>query len=120
LTELQGLVRPFHVDAGGVLFRQGDHSNGLYLIKEGEIAIRRRVPGDETVQLAVLGRCAMLGEMALLDRGVRSASAVEVTASAGYFVSYERFERMRADLRPPAFALMDRCVTKWPSARARP
>lgn len=112
LSELQGLVRPFHVDAGGVLFRQGDASDGLYLIKEGEIAILRRVPGDETVKLAVLGRCAMVGEMGLLDRGARSASAVAVTASTGYFVSYERFEMMRADLRPPAFAVMDRFITQ--------
>jgi CRP-like cAMP-binding protein len=111
LTELQGLVRPFHVTAGSMLFRQGDRSNGLYLIEEGEIAILRRVPGDDTVQLALLARGAMVGEMALLDRGVRSAGALALTASTGYFVSYERFERMRADLRPPAFALMDRFVT---------
>ena len=111
LTEVQRLLRPFHVDAGGMLFRQGDASDGLYLIKEGEIAIMRRVPGDETVRLAVLGRCAIIGEMGLLDHGVRSASAVAVTASTGYFVSRERFEMMRADMRPPAFAVMDRFIT---------
>ena len=92
LAEVQRLLRPFDVQAGGVLFRQGDASDGLYLIKEGEIAIMRRVPGDETVQLAVLGRCATVGEMGLLDHGVRSASAVAVTASTGFFVSCERFE----------------------------
>ena len=118
LAEVQRLLRPFDVQAGGVLFRQGDASDGLYLIKEGEIAIMRRVPGDETVRLAVLGRCAIIGEMGLLDHGVRSASAVAVTASTGYFVSRERFEMMRADMRPPAFAVMDRFITQV-AARTR-
>ena len=56
-------ARPFQVEAGATLFRQGDPSDGLYMIKHGEIDILRRVPGDETVRLAVLGRSAIVGEM---------------------------------------------------------
>ena len=68
LSEVQLVARPFQVDAGTMLFRQGDPPDGLYLIKRGEVEIVRRIPGDEVVTLAVLGPRTIVGEMSLLDR----------------------------------------------------
>ena len=45
LQQVQFLARPFQVNAGTTLFRQGDPSDGLYLIKTGEIENPAARPG---------------------------------------------------------------------------
>jgi len=118
LSEVQLVARPFQVDAGTTLFRQGDPSDGLYLIKHGEIDILRRVPGDEAVRLAVLGRGAIVGEMSSLDHNPRSTHAVATLPTSGYFISYERFQILQSDFSAPAFAVMN-CFRREVAARAR-
>jgi CRP-like cAMP-binding protein len=118
LSEVQLVARPFQVDAGTTLFRQGDPSDGLYLIKHGEIDILRRVPGDAAVRLAVLGRSAIVGEMSSLDHNPRSTHAVATLPTAGYFVSYERFQILQSDFSAPAFAVMN-CFRREVAIRAR-
>lgn len=62
------------VAAGTVLFREGEPGEVMYLVREGRIGVsRRHGGGDET--LAELGPGAILGEMSLLDRKPRSATA---------------------------------------------
>jgi CRP-like cAMP-binding protein len=118
LAEVQLVARPFRAEAGQMLFRQGEPSDGLYMIKRGEVAISRRVPGDELVTLAVRGSGAVIGEMSLLDRNPRAAHAVAVTPVVGYFVSHERFGLLRSDYRPASFAVMN-CFRREVAARAR-
>jgi CRP-like cAMP-binding protein len=118
LSQVQLAARPFQVEAGATLFRQGDPSDGFYLIKHGEIDILRRVPGDETVRLAVLGRSAIVGEMSSLDHNPRSTHAVARLPTSGYFVSSDRFRILQSDFSPAAFAVMD-CFRREVAARAR-
>ena len=112
------MARPFQVDAGTTLFRQGDPSDGLYLIKHGEIDILRRIPGDEAVRLAVLGRSAIVGEMSSLDHNPRSTHAVATLPTSGYFVSYERFQILQSDFSASAFAVMN-CFRREVAFRTR-
>jgi CRP-like cAMP-binding protein len=118
LAEVQLVARPFQVDAGTMLFRQDDPPDGLYMIKRGEIAILRRIPGDELVKLTEHGPSAVVGEMSLLDRNRRSTHAVAVKPTSGYFVSVERFQMLRSDYRPAAFAVMN-CFRREVAARTR-
>jgi CRP/FNR family transcriptional regulator, cyclic AMP receptor protein len=118
LAELRWAARPARIDAGVTLFRQGDAPNGLYLIKDGEIDISRRLPGDELVKLATLGRGALVGEMGLLDCFPRSAHAFATKPTTGYFVGIERFHVVQSDYRAPAFAVMH-CFRRAVAARAR-
>ena len=60
--------------AGTVLFRQGDPGDVMYVIQSGSVEIRRRFYNREFL-LAVLTPGAFLGEMALVTRQPRSASA---------------------------------------------
>jgi CRP/FNR family cyclic AMP-dependent transcriptional regulator len=61
--------------AGTVLFRQGDPGDVMYVIQSGSVEIRRRFYNREFL-LAVLTPGAFLGEMALVTRQPRSASAL--------------------------------------------
>ena len=118
LAEVQLVARPFQADAGTMLFRQDDPPDGLYIIKRGEIDILRRVPGDQLIKLTTYGASAVVGEMSLLDRNRRSTHAVAVKPTSGYFVSSERFQMLRSDYRPAAFAVMD-CFRREVAARTR-
>jgi CRP-like cAMP-binding protein len=62
--------------AGAVLFAEGDPGTHMYVLIEGEADI---CIGDEVVENAVPP--ALLGEMALIDSGVRSATVVLRAAS---------------------------------------
>lgn len=110
LAEVQLAARPVRLRAGDTLFKQGDESDGTYLLKEGTISIVRRSVGGATRELVRLTRGALIGEMGLLDRGRRSASAVAVEPSSGYFVSRARFDLLRANCDRAAFAVVNRFV----------
>ncbi len=64
--------------SGQVLFREGDASDGMYLVRKGEILVYLE-KGDSEVKLAKVTAGAMIGEMALFDKKPRSASAKATT-----------------------------------------
>ena len=59
---------------GDILFREGDASDAMYVIKKGSVAITKS-KGSSDIELAVLGPGEMLGEMAFFDGKPRSAGA---------------------------------------------
>jgi CRP-like cAMP-binding protein len=62
------------VDAGEEVARQGSRGDCLFMIVEGELVVVRAMPGDSERQLATAKPGMVLGEVAVLDRGARSAS----------------------------------------------
>ncbi|MDX9730463.1 MAG: cyclic nucleotide-binding domain-containing protein [Bdellovibrionales bacterium] len=60
--------------SGDFLFREGDSSEAMYVIKSGKVAILKS-KGSSDITLAELGRGDMVGEMAFFDGRPRSASA---------------------------------------------
>lgn len=63
---------------GEVLFKEGDPSDAMYVIKTGKLAIVRP-KGDGEIVLAEKKAGEMLGEMAFFDNKPRSATAKAVT-----------------------------------------
>ncbi|MEW6432345.1 MAG: cyclic nucleotide-binding domain-containing protein [Myxococcota bacterium] len=62
------------VEQGKTLFREGDGSDSLQVILEGEVLVTRK-----GVELARLGRHAVLGEMSIVDGAPRSATATALS-----------------------------------------
>lgn len=60
--------------AGQTVFSEGEPGEVMYVVKEGEVDIRVR---DTTVE--TVGPGGLIGEMALIDRNPRSATAVART-----------------------------------------
>jgi CRP/FNR family cyclic AMP-dependent transcriptional regulator len=106
LQEVLALATPFCVDAGVVLFRQGDESDGMYLIVEGEVVVRARVPGDTEAELGRVGPGGVLGELALIDRGLRSATVQARIQTTGFFFSEQFFKMLRLAQRVSALKVM--------------
>lgn len=66
------------LNQGDVLFKEGDKPDFAYLIESGEIQVQAENQG-ETIYLGVLNNGDLLGEMAVIDNEVRSATAVAKT-----------------------------------------
>jgi predicted acylesterase/phospholipase RssA/CRP-like cAMP-binding protein len=71
--ELATQLEPVHVDAGQVIFRQGDIGDGLYVVVSGRLRVSVAADGPERM-LYDLGRGAIVGEMALLTDRPRAAT----------------------------------------------
>src|SRR5664279_4681644 len=61
--------------AGSILFAQGDPGDGLYFVVSGRLAILLEFPNRAPLKLAVLAPGECVGEMSLLDRRSRTATA---------------------------------------------
>ena len=65
------------VDSGKILFHEGDLGDQMYIIQEGNIRISKMIGGKEHI-LAVLGKGDFFGEMAIVNRSLRTATATAV------------------------------------------
>lgn len=75
--ESAGIDNHILVDAGTVIFREGERGSSAFLIERGEVEISVRRNGED-VSLAHRGPGEVFGEMAIIDDQPRSAT---VTAS---------------------------------------
>ena len=81
LAQLTALAAVETHAGGTVLFRQNDVSNDLYVILRGSVSILvtpgLAAVGDESTQaeIAVLRGGQLIGEVALVDQGLRTATA---------------------------------------------
>jgi len=57
-----------------LIFREGEYGECAYIIERGKVEILSLINGKETI-LAILGPGDLFGEMALVDAGVRTATA---------------------------------------------
>lgn len=73
-----------HFKAGHVLFHEGDEGEEMYIVQTGRVAIKKKVKDGETV-LATMEKGDFFGEMAVLERLPRSATA-EVQEDADIIV----------------------------------
>jgi CRP-like cAMP-binding protein len=55
------------------LFAKGDEGDAVYVVLEGEVEVRASSEGGRDVRIAALGAGSVIGEMAALDGGPRSA-----------------------------------------------
>ncbi|HXF86386.1 MAG TPA: cyclic nucleotide-binding domain-containing protein [Anaerolineales bacterium] len=81
------------VPAGGVIFKQGDKAESFYLIYSGSVRIVRKQDGKE-IQLANLVQSDYFGEMALVAKRPRSATATATSDTLLLVLSRQDFEML--------------------------
>ena len=82
-----------HFDTGQVLFHEGDEGDDMYIIQSGRVAIKKKVKDGDAI-LAVLEKGDFFGEMAILERMPRSATAEVVEDGDLIRISGEMFGDM--------------------------
>ena len=85
-------------EAGKVIFAEGDRADTMYVVLDGELDVR---VGSNLLE--VIGPGGIIGEMALIDRNTRSATAVAKSTCRLALVDEKRFQFMVQET--PYFAL---------------
>jgi CRP/FNR family cyclic AMP-dependent transcriptional regulator len=79
LERIAQVAIPRSFPKGARIFHEGDRSDACYVIRSGEVRVTREHPDGRAIALATLGPGELVGELAMLDGGVRSASVETLT-----------------------------------------
>lgn len=102
-TSLAAAIDVRQLAAGDTLFKAGEPGEALYVVRSGEVELFIKDTAGQRIALAIAGAGEMFGELALLDAGPRTATAIALS-------DVELLELDRDDLlllfqRSPAAAL---------------
>jgi SulP family sulfate permease len=90
IERLRSWLEPVAWPAGHVVFRRGDPGSSLYLVARGCASVHLR-HDDGDIRLATFAAGAVFGELALLDRGPRSATITVDEDLTGFGLSEASF-----------------------------
>jgi sulfate permease, SulP family len=90
---LRNWLEPVAFPAGKVIFRSGDPGSALYLVTRGRASVHIK-HDDGDIRLATFAAGAVFGELALLDRGPRSATITADDDLEGFGLSETSFAEL--------------------------
>jgi SulP family sulfate permease len=90
IERLRSWLEPVEWPAGHVVFRHGDPGSSLYLVTRGRASVHLR-HDDGDIRLVTFAAGAVFGELALLDRGPRSATITVDEDLTGFGLSEASF-----------------------------
>jgi CRP-like cAMP-binding protein len=77
---------------GEYIFMEGDHGEEMFIIHQGKVNITKKTDEGEKT-LVTLGPGDFFGEMAVIDKGPRSASAIAVEDTSCIVLDEDLFEQ---------------------------
>jgi hypothetical protein len=78
LKQLIATSKPESVDAGTIICAEGDKADNVYLIVKGKVKVYRVDESGAETTIAIIDQGNLFGEMALFDKGLRSASVMSI------------------------------------------
>jgi CRP-like cAMP-binding protein len=103
--ELYHISRREEYEDGGHLFQEGDPAEELFLIVRGEVQVLKR-HGDDHAVIATLGVGSVVGEMSLLTKTKRGASARSKGDSMVLRVRWKDFEELLSHYPGAAYKMV--------------
>jgi sulfate permease, SulP family len=98
IAALAAYIGEISLKQGEKVFRCGDQGDELYLVRRGILRVLLPLEGGKYHHLATIGQGGVIGELAFLDRGVRSADVEAKVDTDLYLLSRSRFNELaRAD-----------------------
>ena len=116
--QLLAVAREVSFMKGAELVRQGEASRGCFLIRAGSVEARVALPGGGSLTVAQFRDGDMFGEMALIERGVVSATVVADSNVDAWFVGRDDFRALVAS-REAAALDIQRAITRTLSDKLR-
>ena len=102
LQNLRAIAQERRFAAGTEVFREGDPTDGLYVLKEGLVETSARTGADARRAFSQLGPGEFFGEMAVVERQPHPATATALMDTTAWFIP--RDEMLALLRRSPAFA----------------
>ena len=106
LAWLAARLRPRQYRAGMTIFHRDDAGTSLHVIERGTVKLMLPSPEGREVTVTLLGAGEFFGELALLDSGPRSASAVALEATETLTLEREQFVALLEAHPPVALGLL--------------
>lgn len=109
--ELADVLRIFERaswEPGACLMRQGQPADCALILESGYAEVVTALPGGGTATVASVGPGSVLGEMALLESGTRSATVIARTTVASHAVERDGFRMLLAQRNHAAFEIQSR------------
>jgi len=97
VAHLEGIMESQLLPAGGKLFHQGDYVSALYFIKSGLVSVHLEDGTGVLHRLAAFTPGTVIGEIAFLEGGARSATALAEVESEVLSLSRKQFEHLEAE-----------------------
>jgi len=94
LAGLVACVSEMSLLQGENVFCQGQLGDELYLVRRGSVQVMLPLEGGKRHHLATIGQGGFFGELAFLDRGVRSADVEAKVPTDLYLLSRSRFDEL--------------------------
>ena len=117
-AKLLAVSRAVCFAAGERLVRQGEPTRGAFIIEAGVVEAQVAMPGGGMLTVAELRDGDIFGEMALIERGVCSATVTARAAVRGRFIEREDFRALVAS-RDPAALELSRSLTQVLATKLR-
>lgn len=94
LANLGRCVSELKLAQGEKAFCQGDQGDELFLVRQGAVQVMLPLEGGKRHHLATIGQGGFFGELAFLDRGIRSADVEAKAPAELYVLSRARFNEL--------------------------
>jgi SulP family sulfate permease len=94
LAALAAYVSELSLRQGEMAFRSGDKGDELYLVRRGILRVLLPLEGGKYHHMATICQGGVIGELAFLDRGVRSADVEAKVDTDLYVLSRSRFNEL--------------------------
>jgi CRP-like cAMP-binding protein len=105
-------------DPGAVVFREGDAGDEVLIVTKGTASAYLQAPGGANIRLATFAPGTVFGELAILDRGPRSASVIADGELVCYGLSSTDYALL-AEKSPPAAIQFMAAIGRELSGRLR-
>lgn len=86
--------------ANSVIFDEGEAGDAAYMIRAGQVEIRKGAQSSNPQSLAVLTKGDVIGELALFDDRPRMATAICLTDVVAISISRDKFHELMSTMDP--------------------
>jgi EAL domain-containing protein (putative c-di-GMP-specific phosphodiesterase class I) len=110
-------VRRKKYKQGAIIFNEGDIRDNAYILESGSVDIIRHYNTDREKIYATLRQSDLFGEMALMEPGLRSATAIASEDCICYVISADILEDRLQGLDPVVTSLFSRLIEQYRFSR---
>lgn len=100
-------------NAGDVIMYQGEPGDAAYLIEEGEVEIYVNRPNSVSLKIGTRGPGAIIGEMAIIDNSLRTATIKAISDCKMIEITRERFQELLENADPTIKLLVHVILTRY-------
>lgn len=97
LEKLAKVIKEVSLKKGEFLFKEGEDTKGIYMIRSGKIEINKVTPDGWKQTLAALSTGIFFGELSIIEKRKHEANAVAIENTELLKLPKEEFEKLEKE-----------------------